>query len=83
MQDMLKYELKNSGDNDNKASSPKNQYITNETYVLKPKAVEDNIKEIKIVDECFKIISKVIKKKEDVVLDPHLFSHMVNIIEYL
>jgi hypothetical protein len=81
MQDMLKYEMKNVGDSSDESISIKNQYITNEPYVLKIQDQEDKSKDTKIVDECFKIIGKVIKKKDDSNIEPDLFSNMVHIIE--
>ena len=84
IQNMLKYELKN---NENLLDNNlhKNQYITNEPYNLKNASEADKLeninKEPEIVNECFKIINKIIKKKEDTSLDPSLFTNMVGLIE--
>ena len=84
IQDMIKYELKHFGDFDDKQINNKNQYITNETYYLTPyESIEKNINDFKVTEDCFKIINKVIKRKDDVKLDPELFSNMVKIIEYI
>ena len=81
---MIKYELKHLGDFDDKQINNKNQYITNETYYLTPyESIEKNINDFKVTEDCFKIINKVIKRKDDVKLDPELFSNMVKIIEYI
>ena len=81
IQEMLKYELKNSGNSEESNKNIKNQYMTNEPYLLRKKEITENENDRKIVDECFKIINKVIKNKDDAAIDPCLLSDMICIIE--